>query len=108
MLKQKKYSRALVVGAGSGRDFASAVLLTEKLCKSGAKVDLAGFLAPWALHEFDGKLEQPLNRLTKKSRKFSPNNCSLSLEGYFEPHLLSLNKEMDLGIKNFYLQKDMI
>jgi hypothetical protein len=103
MLKQKKFQRALVVGAGSGRDFASAVLLTEKLRKSGAKVDLAGFLTPWALHTFEGKLEQPVNKLTRNSNKFTPNQRYHFLSDYFEPLLLDLNEELNLGLKNLYL-----
>jgi len=103
MLKQNKFKRALVIGSGSGRDFASAVLLTERLRRSGAKVDLAGFLTPWAMHTFEGKLEQPLNRLTRNSNKFRPNLRYDFLSGYFEPLLLDLNFELGLGIRDMYL-----
>lgn len=103
VLRQKKYKKALVIGAGSGRDMASAVLLTEGLRKHGTRVDLAGFLTPWALHSFEGKLEKPINHLTADSRKFIANRKDTPLEIYFEPEMLKLNQEMNLGIDDFYL-----
>jgi hypothetical protein len=89
-----------VIGAGSGRDIASTVLLTEGIRKQG-KVDLAGFLTPWALHRFNGELEKPINKPTK-SEKFIPMKEE-SLDSYFEPLLPILNRELDLGIDDFFL-----
>lgn len=103
MLLQKRYKRALVIGAGSGRDIASALLLTEGLRKQGTKVDLAGFLTPWAMHTFNGKLEKPVNRLLSRSRKFRINRRSETLDCYFEPILVKLNREMGLGLENIFL-----
>jgi hypothetical protein len=104
IFEKTHYSRALVVGAGSGRDMASAVLVTEQLRREGVEVDLAGFLSPWALHTFDGALERPVNELTgKESRKFVISRKDDSLDSYFEPELVKLNKELDLGIGRFYL-----
>jgi hypothetical protein len=103
MFDQKKYKRALVIGAGSGRDLASAVLLTEGLRKNGAKVDLAGFLTPWAMHSSNGSLEKPINRLSRNSRKFIPTKEDVSLGSFFEPSLIDLNEELDLGLANIYL-----
>lgn len=98
------YSRALVVGAGSGRDMASGVLITEALRHAGAEVDLGGFLTPWALHTFEGELEKPVNKLVGgKNRKFLPFKESEPLDVYFEPELVELNRELELGIRRFYL-----
>ncbi|MAF99578.1 MAG: hypothetical protein CMH61_03100 [Nanoarchaeota archaeon] len=98
-----KYSKVLVIGAGSGRDIASSVLITEKLREQGIDVDLAGFLTPWALHEFDGELEKTLNRSSKPSRKFIATKEDVSLDSYFEPELPEINEELGLGIGEIYL-----
>ena len=98
-----KYSKALVIGAGSGRDIASSVLITEKLKEQGIDVDLAGFLTPWALHEFDGELEKTVNKASKPSRKFIATNEGVSLDSYFEPELPEINEELSLGIGDIYL-----
>ena len=104
MFNDKNYSKALVIGAGSGRDIASAVLVTEKLRKVGIGLDLAGFLTPWALHTFDGELEQPVNELTgNRNTKFIASRQGVSLDSYFEPELVKLNTELGLGIDKFYL-----
>ncbi|MDY6953183.1 MAG: DUF1152 domain-containing protein, partial [Thermodesulfobacteriota bacterium] len=98
------YSKALVVGAGSGRDMASCVLVTEALRQGRIAVDLAGFLTPWALHTFDGELEGPINELKgQESRKFIPSQEEVSLDTYFEPELFRLNREVGLGVGRFYL-----
>ena len=98
-----KYSKALVIGAGSGRDIASSVLITEKLREQGIEVDLAGFLTPWALHEFDGELEKTVNIASKPSRKFIATKEEVSLDSYFEPELPEINEELLLGIGEIYL-----
>ncbi|RLB82934.1 MAG: hypothetical protein DRH17_04045 [Deltaproteobacteria bacterium] len=104
MFNDKNYSKVLVIGAGSGRDMASSVLVTEKLRKLKIGVDLAGFLTPWALHTFDGELEKPVNELAdKKSRKFIASREGVSLDSYFEPELARLNREFGLEIGAFYL-----
>lgn len=102
MLRHKS-KKALVIGAGSGRDIASATLLSEGLRKNGTKVDLAGFLTPRAIHSFNGSFEKPINRLSTDSRKFSPAKKADSLDNYYEPLLLSLNEELDLGLQNIFL-----
>lgn len=99
-----KYSKALVIGAGSGRDMASSVLITEKLREQGIEVDLAGFLTPWALHEFDGELEKVVNKLSEKpARKFIATKEDVSLDSFFEPELVRINQEFGLGIGDIYL-----
>ncbi|HLC52419.1 MAG TPA: DUF1152 domain-containing protein [Candidatus Nanoarchaeia archaeon] len=98
-----KYSKALVIGAGSGRDIASSVLITEKLREQGINVDLAGFLTPWALHEFDGELEKTVNGASKPSRKYIATREEISLDSYFEPKLPEINEELGLGIGEIYL-----
>ena len=104
ILNDKNYSKALVIGAGSGRDIASSVLVTDKLRKLRIGVDLAGFLTPWALHTFDGELEKPVNELAdKRSKKFIPSREGVSLDSYFEPELVKLNREFGLEIEKIYL-----
>jgi len=104
LFTEEHYSKALVIGAGSGRDIASCVLVTERLRQIGVGVDLAGFLSPWALHMFDEVLEKPVNELTgKRSKKFIASRADVSLDSYFEPTLYTLNRELDLGIGSFYL-----
>ena len=104
MFNDKNYSKVLVIGAGSGRDIASSVLVTEKLRKLRIGVDLAGFLTPWALHTFDGELEKPVNDLVgKMSRKFLASREGVYLDSYFEPELAKLNREYGLELGKLYL-----
>ncbi|MDY6837442.1 MAG: DUF1152 domain-containing protein [Thermodesulfobacteriota bacterium] len=104
IFSRRHYERALVVGAGSGRDMASCVLVSETLRQGGTAVDLAGFLTPWALHRFDGELERPINELRgQKSRKFILSEEEVSLDSYFEPELVDLNRDLALGVGRFYL-----
>lgn len=104
LFAEKHYSKALVIGAGSGRDIASCILVTERLRRTGVEIDLAGFLSPWALHMFDEVLEKPVNELTgKRSKKFIPSGEGISLDSYFEPTLYRLNSEFNLGVGSFYL-----
>jgi hypothetical protein len=104
ILDRGDYDKALVLGAGSGRDMASCILLTQGLREQGIVVDLAGFLTPWALHTFGGRLERPVNELTgKRSRKFIASRQEVSLDSYFEPELKKLNTELGLGVGSFYL-----
>jgi hypothetical protein len=104
IFSKKGYAKALVIGAGSGRDIASCVLVTEKLRKLGIAVDLAGFLTPWALHMFDGELEKPVNELAdKRSKKFIASREGVFLDSYFEPTLYKLNREFGLEVGHFYL-----
>ncbi|MBU1245875.1 MAG: DUF1152 domain-containing protein [Nanoarchaeota archaeon] len=99
-----KYKKVLVIGAGSGRDIASSVLITEKLKKEGVVIDLAGFLTPWALHLFNGKLEKPINKLNSKTaKKFIITKENESLNSFFEPELIEINKKFKLGIRDIYL-----
>jgi hypothetical protein len=104
IFSKKSYSKALVIGAGSGRDIASCVLVTEKLRKLGIGFDLAGFLTPWALHMFDGELEKPVNELAdNRSKKFIASKEGVFLDSYFEPTLYKLNREFGLEVGHFYL-----
>ncbi|MEM3432065.1 MAG: DUF1152 domain-containing protein [Candidatus Bilamarchaeaceae archaeon] len=105
MTLKQTYSKALVIGAGSGRDMGSAILLTEELRKQGTKtIDLAGFLTPWALHTFNNKLENPINALNLNSKKFIPlPSAKNEINFYFEPELIQLNREFKLGIDQLYV-----
>jgi hypothetical protein len=104
LFAEKNYAKVLVIGAGSGRDIASCVLVTERFRQIGVLFDLAGFLSPWALHMFEEVLERPINELTlRKSKKFIPSRESVPLDSFFEPTLYGLNRELDLGIGSLYL-----
>lgn len=103
MMLPSTIKRALVIGAGSGRDIASATLITQELTTKGIHVDLAGFLTPWAVHLFNNHREKPINMLTKNSKKYILGKENEFLDNYFEPELLNLNKEYHLKIKSFYL-----
>jgi len=103
MILNEKSSKALIVGAGSGRDIASAVLLREIVLADCAAVDLAGFLTPWALHSFDGELEKPVNKDFKNPKKFVPLRQDLALDAFFEPILEECIRKYDLTIQNIYL-----
>ncbi|MEM4755607.1 MAG: DUF1152 domain-containing protein [Candidatus Woesearchaeota archaeon] len=107
---QPNKKKVLVIGAGSGRDMASAILITEQIKQSdeNVQIDLAGFLTPWALHLFESKLEECINEYigqeTKKLYRDN-NNHTKSYEivdQYFEPILYHINKEKNLGIRKIY------
>lgn len=97
--------KALVIGAGSGRDIFSSILIVERLISLGLEVDLAGFLTPWALHLFDGKIEKPINYLKNKSlEKFLPYKKRIFInEKFIEQHLLDFNEEFNLKINKIWL-----
>ncbi len=99
----KDYNRVLIIGAGSGRDIASAILITERFNKPGINIDLAGFLTPWALHTFKNRFEGPINIIQGESKKFLANDTNKALDSYFEHLLPVLNREYNLGISNIYL-----
>jgi|GEM_PF-2606911 len=104
MINFSKHKNVLVVGAGSGRDIANAVFVTEYLKQFGIKkISLAGFLTPWAVHYFGGKIEKPINRKIENSYKVLANNKSKKLDSYFEYLLPRLNDDYNLGLKNIFL-----
>lgn len=97
------YKKVLVVGAGSGSDILTSLMVAHRLMSHGSTVDLAGFLTPWALHSFDGQLEQPVNRLkSEDTRKYFAQSPDVSLD-FFEPTLFVLNKQENWGINGIYL-----
>lgn len=100
-----KSLKTLIIGAGSGRDIASAILVRETLRDCCPSVDLAGFLTPWALHTFNGIIEQPVNPLSKikSANKFILTKEDIPLDVFFEPLLERCNKKYDLRISNIYL-----
>ena len=95
----------MVVGAGSGRDIYSSILISERLISLGLVVDLAGFLTPWSVHLFDGKIEKPVNLLkTSDCEKFLPYREKIFINDHFiEKHLLDFNENFDLRINKFWL-----
>ncbi len=101
----KSYKKALVIGAGSGADIISALLLVGRLRIENPNIiiDLAGFLTPWALHTFNDNLEKPINELKHaKAKKFIIGEEENSLP-FFEIFLSKMNKKQALGVKNIYL-----
>lgn len=97
------YKKVLVVGAGSGSDMLTSLMVAHHLIVNGATVDLAGFLTPWALHSFDGQMEQPVKQLkNERTRKFFAQSPDVSLD-FFEPTLFVLNKHERWGINDMYL-----
>lgn len=103
MMSDLRNLKALIIGAGSGRDIASAILVRESLRDAFSDVDLAGFLTPWALHSFDGSIERPINSITKKTKKFIPTKEDSPLKSFFEPFLIECNEKYSLDINNIYL-----
>lgn len=96
-------NRALIIGAGSGGDIATALLIIQPLLEKNISVDLAGFLTPWSLHTFNGKLERPINQLfNDKAKKFIYTKENQELP-FFESKLFEINKKKHLGIDNIYL-----
>ncbi len=101
----KGHKKALVIGAGSGADIVSALLIVSRLRAHNKKIiiDLAGFLTPWSLHSFDGVLEKPLNEFKKGTgKKFLIKEENKSLP-FFEKLLPKLNKNQSLGFRKIYL-----
>lgn len=97
------YKKALVIGTGSGGDILTSLLVVGRLKNSDIKIDLAGFLTPWSLHYFNGKLEKPINKLNdKKSSKIIPTKENEKLP-FFEPNLYKINKNGSLGFQEMYL-----
>lgn len=78
--------RALLIGAGSGRDIASAVIASGILGSEYDEVDLAGFLTPWAIHTFNGKVEKTINTISADNRKLMADGTDIS-HLFFEPVL---------------------
>lgn len=101
MSKQKK--RALVLGAGSGRDIASAVLMVGELRREFEFIDLAGFLTPWAVHTFEGRLERPINTLSGSERKFIPGPSERPVTGFFETLLPDILRNAAVPVQSIFL-----
>ncbi|MCX6781585.1 MAG: DUF1152 domain-containing protein [Candidatus Magasanikbacteria bacterium] len=81
----------------------TSLLVVGKLRAEKIEVDLAGFLTPWSLHYFNGKLEKPINRLIgQKAKKFIPTKEKHKLP-FFEPYLFKINGNNALGIGKMYL-----
>nr|VFK55742.1 MAG: Protein of unknown function (DUF1152) [Candidatus Kentron sp. TUN]VFK56237.1 MAG: Protein of unknown function (DUF1152) [Candidatus Kentron sp. TUN]VFK65484.1 MAG: Protein of unknown function (DUF1152) [Candidatus Kentron sp. TUN] len=98
----ENHKRALVIGAGSGRDIASAILIAEELREQGIEFDIAGFLTPFAVHTFAGEMEHPVNRLELPSKKYLFGAQEIS-GFYFEPELPGLFEEFSIDVGNIYL-----
>lgn len=103
MISDLRNLKVLIIGAGSGRDIASAILVRESLRDACSQVDLAGFLTPWALHSFNDNIESPINSITKKTKKFVPTKEKFYLNSFFEPLLIECNEKYTLDINNIYL-----
>lgn len=96
-----KYKKALVLGTGGGNDIVSATLIADYLYNAGIECDVAGILSPGAVHEFNGDLEQVVNKLDGDVRRyiFSKNKKEIS---FIDAMLPRLAKENNYNIGNFY------
>jgi len=103
MITKIKSLNTLIIGSGSGRDIASAVLVRELLRKQCTNVDLAGFLTPWALHYFDSKVEEPINSKFTNATKTILSRTKTNIKTFFEPFLNEYNKKYNLDINDIYL-----
>lgn len=90
--------RILVLGAGSGRDMATAASIID----NHHLVDLAGFLTPWAIHTFGGTLEQVINTFDKDSKKYLPLNPRVEMHQYYEPLMAEVCTTLGIEVQNVY------
>lgn len=104
MNRLRSEDRVLIIGTGSGRDIASALLVRELFQKELPKVDLAGFLTPWSLHRFGGKPEAVVNLLkTQKIDKYLASNPPVKLGVSFESYLPAMFNKCGVSVENTYL-----
>lgn len=85
---------------------ASAIIEVEHLRELGAHtIDLAGFLTPWALHSFDGVVEQPVQRVEsgKTIQKMFADKKRTELPNSFEGMMPELNAAYGWGINNMFV-----
>lgn len=96
-----KYKKALLLGTGGGNDIVSTMLIAEYLMNQGIQCDVAGVLSPGAIHEFNGEIEQPINKLEKDARRYiaSNNRCEIS---FIDSILPDLSKRMEYKVDQFY------
>lgn len=96
-----KYKNALIVGTGGGNDIVSATLIADYLSNNGINCDVAGILSPGAVHEFNGKFEEPVNQLKGDVRRYisSKNRREIS---FLDTMLPQLSKKLGYKINRFY------
>lgn len=66
----KNYTNALVLWTGGGNDIVSALIIALDLQKNGVNVSLAGMNSPAAVHMYNGRYEEPINKLGDNTRRF--------------------------------------
>jgi hypothetical protein len=96
-------NRTLVIGAGSGRDIASAMLAVGMHRERFGSIDLAGFLTPWAWHSFDDQPERPINQLRGRAVKFLAGQPDRPLTSFFEPSLPAVFADRGIEVDDIYL-----
>jgi hypothetical protein len=97
------YKKILIIGAGSGADILSSLLIVNELKNKNNIIDLAGFLTPWAVHYFDNLIEKPINIIKDgKNEKVKLGKTNISLP-FFETTLHKLNKGNKLGVNKMFL-----
>jgi len=96
-----KYKKALVIGTGGGNDIVSAVLIAMYLQKQGMQTDIAGILSPAAMHYFQGKKEEVVNKLDSSVKRKIPSKNPAEIS-FIDGKLPELTRDSGIDIKNFY------
>lgn len=96
-----KYKRALVIGTGGGNDIVSTLIPVQHLQKKGIKTDIAGILSPAAIHIFNGKIEDVINRIDGHVERVIPASQEISIS-FVDGLLPEFVKCEGLEIPNFY------
>lgn len=97
----KKYNKALLIGTGGGNDIVSALLPALYLINQGTQVDIAGILSPGAVHTYQGKPEQIINKLEGVVKRFISSKRPTEIS-FIDTSLLQIVKELKIPINNFY------
>lgn len=101
-------SKVLLIGAGSGRDIISLSLFSDLFKAYKVNVDIAGFLTPWSIHQFDNLIEQPVNILSldvqQELNKHLPYKNKIQIDNKFiERYIPYINKNFNLFFNTAYL-----
>ncbi len=96
-----KYKKALLLGTGGGNDIVSTMLIADYLINQGIQCDVAGVLSPGAIHEFNGEIEKPVNKIDGDARRYiaSNNRCEIS---FIDSILADLSKRLEYRVDQFY------
>jgi hypothetical protein len=93
--------KALVIGTGGGNDIASALIPAQHLQKKGIQTDIAGILSPAAVHRFDGRIEDVVNRIAGPIERYIPSPTPVSIS-FLDEALTIYTKSAGIPIPHFY------